>query len=338
MFRSFAFAFRAFRWWEVATAAVRGSAGAVMMEDSKKPESVAVMSRNALIGTIVAIALNPISLILGYVISHWLQAPKLGIQFAVPNYFEGDKLLGPEGIQILQSSPRMATVFRRAVEQSAAERPQCTSWMDHKPWDSNCEDVVRNAFSGLKNSLNLDTGAIAKNIQRIHAWKLPARLVLEPVNTPDESLMRLMQVVQGGRFDQEQALRQFEFYLTDEKEGLKDLERLESAFDKMINQEVPNQEQLQFNVGILNTGESDGVVFDTGKVKIGETELVMVSDYTAVKAHSFEAVKFTVLIPEKEQQIREIVKNQNVEQPFSLWVNVGTKHISASGVLPKKVE
>jgi hypothetical protein len=45
-------------------------------------ESVSSTGRKALIGTLIAIALNPVSIFVGYYLSKTLAAPKLKIQYA----------------------------------------------------------------------------------------------------------------------------------------------------------------------------------------------------------------------------------------------------------------
>ena len=47
----------------------------------KEPESIRTSSRKALVTTVMAIALNPISLVPGYFINHLLRAPRLGVQY-----------------------------------------------------------------------------------------------------------------------------------------------------------------------------------------------------------------------------------------------------------------
>ncbi len=310
-----------------------------------KEESVSSASRKALMTTVIAIALNPVSLVAGYFINHLLQAPKLEIQYSVPVYSSLGKKLGLEGIKALADSPRMNSAVRNTIAQrvpAGSQQPVCTLWLDEQDWDENCEDQVLDSINGLRQTLMLETKALANNIQIIKAWQPPSKLILEPVNTPDSEVMRMMQSIQGGQFDRQQALAQFQYYLTQERTGLKALENLKKAFDDMLKAPESVTEALAFDIGVLNSGDSDGVIFNTGTVTFGSTKLPLSSDdYRVVKAHSFESVRFRMFygqIDPERQTIQNVVKNRDTELPFHIAIKVGKITIDADGVLPKNEE
>lgn len=300
-------------------------------------------SRKALITTVIAIALNPISLVAGYFINHSLQAPKMGIQNTIPVYTFAPKQLGAEGLKALADAPRMSASIRNTIVQRAPSgSPQsvCTLWLDGKDWNGDCEANVIDALNGTQESANLDIAALKSNIQTIESWQPPAPLVLEPVNTPDAEVMRVMQSIQGGQFDPKRALAQFRFYLREYEKNRTALQQLTDAFDRMLKAPDAVTSDLSFKVGVLNSGDSDGVVFDTGKVSIGGQNFNLSSDdYKVVKSHSYEAVEFTMFYGEidaEKRKISEIVQHQNVETPYQIEIKSGNKTLHADGVLPKK--
>ncbi len=312
-------------------------------ETPAKPTSVTATGRTALITTVIAIALNPISLVAGYFINHLLQAPKLTIENVIPSYTVFPKKLGPEGVKALESSPRMSSAIRNIVAQRVpvgSQQPVCTLWLDGQDWDDSCEDQVRDSIGGLRQTLILEKQSLTNNIQIIEHWQPPAKLVLEPLNTPDSNVMRLMQSIQGRQFDREQALAQFKYYLNQDTIGLSALERLKKAFEYMLKAPDSVTEDLAFDIGVLNSGDSDGVIFDSGNVSFGTTKLSLHSEnYNVVKAHSFESVHFRMFygqVGPDQKKIQHLVKTQDKEVPFHVSILVGKTNIEADGVLPTK--
>lgn len=305
-------------------------------------ESAKADSRKALITTVIAIALNPISLVAGYFINHYLQAPKLSIQYTIPIYTTAPRQLGAEGLKALADSPRMSASIRNTIAQRApAGSPQsvCTLWLDGKDWNNECDENVTDALNGMQESADVDIAAIKRNIQIIDSWQPASPLVLEPVNTPDAEVMRLMQSIQGGQFDRKRALAQFRFYLLEYERNRTDLQHLKDAFDRMLTAPGAVTSEIAFKVGVLNSGDSDGVVFSTGKVSIGaRTFNLNTDDYKVVKAHSFESVEFEMFYGEmdaEKRKISEIVQHQSTDMPYHIEVKSGDETLNADGVLPK---
>jgi hypothetical protein len=269
----------------------------------------------------------------------------LAIQNAIPNYTTLPKKLGPEGIKALADSPRMSSAIRNIIAQrvpAGSQQPVCTLWLDGGDWDENCEEQVLDSIGGLRQTVILEKQSLTNNIRIIERWQPPAKLVLEPLNTPDADVMRLMQSIQGRQFDREQALAQFKYYLNQDTLGLSALQRLKKAFDDMRKAPESVTEDLAFDVGVLNSGDSDGVIFDSGTVSFGTTKLSLHADnYNVVKAHSFESVHFRMFygqIGPEQQKIQNVVKNQDKEVPFHISILVGKTRIDADGVLPTRSE
>jgi hypothetical protein len=165
--------------------------------------------------------------------------------------------------------------------------------------------------------------------------------VLEPVRTPDAELTRLMQATQGGQFNRPQAIAQFRFYLDQDREILRGLESLAKDFQQMLELPDVRTTDLGFKIGVLNSGDSDGVIFDSGAVKFGATELPINSDqFTVVKAHSFETIEFSAFygqLDTERQKLQDIVKNgASDDVPFKISVRIGDKSVETVGALPKK--
>jgi hypothetical protein len=328
------------------------TAGAQQVESSVKAQSVeqpkaeplGVLGRKALIATVVAIAFNPVSLVAGYFINHSLQAPKLEIQYATPVHGSEAKKIGDHALQLLKKNPRMAAALRSVVFQRApaGETPQpiCTAWMDGQEWDDNCRGIISDSMNGILQESEVEIRALTRNIKILQDSKPGQHIVLEPVNIPDSDLIHQMQAIQGGRFDRTQAIAQFQYYLDQDLQMTRALKSLAKDFQKMADLPDTLTSDLWLDIGILNSGDSDGVVFNSGSIQFGGKRLLLNTDkYTVVKAHSFETIRFRVSYgqPDDEQKkIQDAAKNGPSDDfPFNIELKVGATAIEGKGVLPK---
>ncbi len=151
-----------------------------------------------------------------------------------------------------------------------------------------------------------------------------------------------MQTIQGGQFDPARAVAQFQYYLTVYEKNVAALQRLKTAYEAMIKAPGTVTSELHFKIGVLNSGDSDGVVFDSGTVDFNGTVLPLTSDdYKVIKAHSFDSIDFQMFYGEvnpEKTKISAIVRNQNVEIPFRVSIKAGKKTLGFDGVLPKADE
>jgi hypothetical protein len=94
--------------------------------ESEKPPSLSFTGKTALLTTLIAIALNPISIVIGYYLSQSLQAPKLEISYVEPEY----------GLEPLKPSPALLAAWNRdpyfrddVYQDVQSVNPNCRGWI-----------------------------------------------------------------------------------------------------------------------------------------------------------------------------------------------------------------
>jgi hypothetical protein len=305
-------------------------------------EPVVVVGRRALITTVIAVAMNPISLVFGYFINHWLQAPSLEVKNAVTVPVVEAKRLGDKALMLLKQDPKMKATLRGIIMTSplAPNGPQntCTQWLDGQTWDDKCTPVIDDALKGLKPEIGLEESALRTNLQQLRNWKPGEPLDLQPIQSENIELTQTMQMIQGGRFDPKQAIASFSRILAQDGAIVKHLDLFSKEFDDMQQGTMPRTGDLWVYVKVLNSGDSDGVIFDSGTAKIGETEVPLKADnYTVVKAHSLEQIEFeldmTKLKENESSKIKESVKKGSVPMDISLSINTGKAPLSSHATL-----
>lgn len=238
--------------------------------------------RNALITSIVAILMNPVSVLVGYYLNQTLQKPKLSIEYVSETYYVEPHVLSPSVAQALSKDPELVAVLRDALTRMLLERggEPCTAWLDAGAWKDDCLSVIREVAYGFLGSL------------RTHGTVRAA-------------------------FGSERAIPQ------NAKAKAAALQALLAELNRMENDtERKRTGSVAFPVGILNTGDSAGIVSNKGEIRFDGHKLWLSGKaYTAIKALSFEEVEFTV--PESDQDPAALAKWKDMvrsrkEMPFEI--------------------
>jgi hypothetical protein len=211
--------------------------------------------RNLFVPIITTLVTGPISLIVGFYLGHALQRPHLSIvDHHEIVYSESHKL--PESLlQEITSQPLLVAIVRETLMRAVNQgEDPCTAWLDREPWKDQCIESVLAAARGLSTSL------LAQSVMPLPKLLESMRYSPEETKALGTSLARLID--------------QLENFRTDES--------------KQLTGEVV------FEVGILNTGDFDGVISKDGKLVSKDGEfLISADEYTVVKAHGFQTVKFS---------------------------------------------
>jgi hypothetical protein len=256
------------------------------------------VGRNALIATVVAILMNPISVVLGYYLNHILEKPRLSIEYVSDTYDIESHALNAEVAKTLSSNPDIAENLREVLTRLASERGQepCIDWLNDGDWDDRCIPIVKEVATGIIGALRarVASGAAPTGSQPSPAAAMQKLAVLE-------SLLRNMQ--------------------------------------EMEKTDTQRTGKVSFPVGVLNTGDSDGIIYNRGRLKFEGKELWIYADaYTVVKSHSLQEVKFMVVENDQDPiavaRWQELV-NSHKEAQFELILKTAAKDVEKTSTLHK---
>jgi hypothetical protein len=86
-------------------------------------------------------------------------------------------------------------------------------------------------------------------------------------------------------------------------------------------------------IGVLNSGDSDGVVVRNGRLTVVDVELPVVTErYTVIEAHSFEEIRFS--LDRSNAQINAMERWQNLvkggfQERFQVTLTEGSGRVLA---------
>ncbi len=116
-------------------------------------------------------------------------------------------------------------------------------------------------------------------------------------------------------------------------------ESLLNELSRIRDSEEVRTGEILVRIGVLNSGDSDGVVFREAKINFGDSELPFRSEkYTVIKSHSFEEIDFSVDTPRGTKASLDrwsglVIKRQ--QEKFTITVTAGGKALNADGRLPE---
>jgi hypothetical protein len=294
-------------------------------QDKEKKESVVITGRAAFITTLVAIILNPISVAVGYYMNHFLQRPELEIQYISDTYFVENHKLDPEILQVLKNEAELTTGLRDVMFRQGSNAPEpCTAWLDGEPWIDNCRPSVEQAVNFLIGAHRAEIAALRTNLAALEALKPDEAPNLRPMQSLRVEILSLKTLR-----DKNEALGMLRASLMVLESQLGLLQRLSSALQVISdNPETPRTGVVEFDIGVLNNGDADGVIFKNGALRFDGSELWMYSEtFNVVKAHSFAEIKF---------RIGEIEQDSNAMEAWKELVTNKKPHDFEVVLNPKK--
>jgi len=146
------------------------------------PDSPLDVGKRAFITALVAIILNPVSVIVGYLLTSSLQRPILGVEYVSKSFHENSALPSQDLLNRVLTHQRLNSALHGELVARAAshQTPPCTDWLDGKSLEVECLEDIQRAAAGLTNTLMLERAAIEKNLQRIRSGTLE-RLGIQPM-------------------------------------------------------------------------------------------------------------------------------------------------------------
>ena len=252
------------------------------------------IARNALITTIVAIIMNPVSVGLGYYLNQELRKPRITIEYISDHYYGIQQTLDAKVSAAVVAEQDLIVNLRDTLTRRANERgaETCVDWLANASlWEDRCIPIVKEVSTGI---------AVILTAQ---SKKAPS--VSAVAGVPSSYYRRQVLALQA----------------------------LVTEMKKM-EAETNDAGHVKFKLGILNTGDADGIISNRATLKFDDKELWLATDvYVVAKSLSFQEVTFT--IPDNDQneaalaQWKNIVRD-HVKSPFDFVLKTG------DGIVVKK--
>ena len=212
--------------------------------------------RNGLYGTLIAFAISPISIFMGFKLNDYLARPILSIE-----YISAKPTIQISGKDVIQKYFTVSELYHQFVMQSAG--PNSIDLQKFQPETENIAqtELLSSIFTQFDLYLNYITAQINTfkrkesdlNLMRRSELGIDAAFYLEPgIDIIDTTLLR--------------SLLRKEF---DEKIRL--LGKEADEVKQLKNQVIPIVSNIELKVTILNKGSSDGLLRNTGIITIGDS-------------------------------------------------------------------
>lgn len=306
-------------------------------------ESIFFTGRNALIVTLIAIALNPLSIFIGYYLSKQLSKPDINIKH-VTHQIEYKKVdLRPELIETIKYNKYAFDQIKKHIFLNEYREIA----------DENINMDIKKLFILLMKSpvmltTNIVEGKLSYDfiIKAIRSkdaifsdYKIKIDLIKENMKLVDSQLvfdsavlknvpdLEMGPVQEAGKRGPKYAHKLLEERLVKflgEKDGL---EIIIGEFENIVKQTKKERSgKINFEIGFLNEGDTDGVIFPQGEIIIDE-KLIKIhqtqDSYNVIKPHSFEKNSFEINIDETPQAVLNNFKGlvlNNIPEEYEIVI------------------
>lgn len=313
-------------------------------------DSIFMTGRNALVATLVAIALNPLAIFFGYYLSKELGKPRVFIEFVKPNIeykkikiekniidiirYNKDLFNKIIGLQYLDEIQRMM---------SGDTEIDPGKWMALLLTDISegfvSHDFVTSTLSRkqtINNDYDVKIFLTNKNIEALKVQKnFDSSVINEVPGFENEP------IVKAGAISIEEALNLMKARLQkiiSEKAGF---EIITTEFEKISsNQNKERNGDIAFEIGFLNSGDTDGVVYPDGNMLInGYRVEIRQQAYMVVKPHSFSKYIFMINKEKTSNDALELLKNilqKGLPEEYTIEIVTSGKKAIKTAKLPVK--
>jgi hypothetical protein len=214
---------------------------------------------------------------------------------------------------------------------------ECEGWIRNRTLRRPCiaESIV--VVKQFDDILEFESSTIKLNMGTIVNWTADSELILRPLVLPGMGDTPIQSI---ARQNKGQALELLKGSLKLYDEGQQAIQKLLAEFRRLEQQKEQRTGDVTLAVGILNSGDSDGVVFPSATLHFTDSDISLEparSKYEVVKAHSFQEALFSVDKKKSTTGALEkwtaLVKNGNQEQ-FMIKMNSSNGLLVATGRLP----
>jgi hypothetical protein len=306
-------------------------------------ESAYLTVRNALIVTVIALAFNPISLIVGYYLSKSLSKPKIKIEFVHATVEYNTIVLNKDLVTNIISYKDAFNKIKAYHFFGQTTQPsdffnsiiELTSFLKDNQisieFIKTAIDYKTTLFSEYDSKIQL----IQDNLNALSEQIVFDRSVLKKI--PDFNMQSVEDAGVNGPKDASNILQQWLKTLTKEK---MDLEKILVELENSLESGKERSGEVSFNVGLLNNGDTDGVVYPEAELLIGGRNLKLIRDpdlYGVIDPHSFAKYVLRIKqedVPKKDlDYLNSLIKN-SIPEDYRLVIKTPNKELSINNQLP----
>lgn len=303
------------------------------MADPPDSASLWKTSRTAIATTLIAIALNPISIVLGYYLGQSLRAPRLKIEYVTIDAETILLTVDDSALSPVRQNTMLATSLGAKLPYS------CRGWLKEGKISEDCVTPAIQSVEELLEQASFEERILTDNVKALEKWDGESELILRPIVLPQMIGQSLNSV---ARQNKETASDILKSSLSSTKDRIDEIKKLHEALRTLSISGTPKRTgKVSLQVGVLNSGGSDGVIFPEANLKFVDTSIVLHRGkdrtYTVVKSHSFEELNLTVdeggSKKDALEKWRGLVKNHQQES-FVVALKGSSESLQISGRLP----
>jgi hypothetical protein len=232
--------------------------------EARKHDTAWGASKRTFATTLVAIALNPVSAAVGYYMNYWLQRPAFEIANVNFVYDVKSREFPLTAWEALRGNAELFPRLRDTLTKLAADpaSASCVAWLEKRSeWHDACAALVHSVVVSFIDADNRELTAL-KEAPGEHAGSAAAG---------------------GAQASLERNLRE-----------LASLEHVVLTLNAgpTVASRTGN---VTLQVGVINTGDKDGVIANRARLETRDGELWLATDnYATVKAHSVSYIDFVI--------------------------------------------
>ena len=307
--------------------------------------------RSAFIGAIAAVVLSPLSLAIGYYSSKALSAPKLSVEYIAPSVETETLKIDKSAFSWPQLQQTMMIAQSPSVGMYDAAFEACQREAEAGAISLSCATELSAKLKQALQFLDFENNIIDSDVQTIAAWDGRSDLSITPIYLP--TMSDSLEVL--ARQDKRLTINMLRDYERQFADARKVAEAFESALKTFAEAAPVRTGKVTFRVGVLNSGDSDGVVFPSAKLTCQGSELqlratngspyfsavpapsVPSSAYNVVRSHSFTEILLeindAVTPPDAQNSWRALVKAQSQDE-FTIQLKTSGSPVTGKGRLP----
>lgn len=307
--------------------------------------------KNAVIATMISVVLSPIGVALGWLLSHYLQAPRMKIEYVNTTAFTEHHVWTPGVLKRLRNNRGLVASLRdqiREIHPSGEGVAECTRWIDDEGlWSDDCIPFVLDALNKMEGISGDIVVKLEANIRILEKYKKEVGIAnassrdVSQMDAPDLEpipLQALTIAYAVASRDPASAAGQFRSQLQGFKADRRDIQPVKEDILRMKSHpETPRTGAVVFWVAVLNEGESDGVIPRRAKLYVDGAEIDLYTDqYTVVKSHSLAEIEFSIAETEGSKEIRQSLERrikQQAEIKFDITIQTKGIRLRGSGTI-----
>jgi len=311
--------------------------------------------KQALVTALIALALNPISVFSGYYLSKRLSKPDINIEY-ITHKIEYRKIhINPELAKTIKyNKPAFNKIQEHIFLNEYKEIAKDDTDMNMKklfmlimkspamlsidekelPYDfiNKAVQFKEAILSNYKVKIDL----LKENIAIVQNQVVFDSTILK--NVPD---LEMEPVQEAGKQGPEYACKVLEDRLLKFSNEKEELENIIGEFENILKQEKKERSGIvKFEIGFLNNGDTDGVIFPQGKMIInGEAIKInqIQASYEVIKPHSFVSQSFEINIDETPRALLDYFKGRilnNIPEEYEIVIKTSGGFVHIKEKLP----